>query len=329
MSSIFSYTFAPDMNSIETKDRLPAPATSQIFSSLLIALGFVLLGLFVGQMLGFLVSWLLFGMDMAYVSQIMLTPSEDAAVRIPLMLIQAGSTLFGFILAPLLHLKLIDKEPETAWFQQHSLSVVLVGVVFLLTLAFITANSVVIEWNMHLDFGAFSTSFGEWARAKEESLSELTQFITQFDSTGSLLAGLIVIAILPAIGEEMVFRGILQRKLQQLTHRPHLAIWLAAFFFSAIHLQFYGFFPRLLLGALFGYIYYWSDNLWYPIAAHFLNNAFTLIMLYLYQQKATDIDLESTDSVPWSMALLALVVGAGLLVYFRQTAITLRDTHDG
>lgn len=315
------------MNSVETKDY--SPTTSNLFSSLLIAVGFVLLGLFLGQVIGFLVSLLFFNMDTAYVMQLMLNPAQDPSARLPLMIIQAGSTLFGFILAPLLHLKLIDKEQETTWFQQKSLSTLLLGVVFLLTLAFIIANSVVIEWNMNLDFSAFSASFEEWARAKEESLSELTKFITQFDNTGSLLAGLVVIAVLPAIGEEMVFRGILQRKLQQLTRKPHVAIWLAAFVFSAIHLQFYGFFPRMLLGALFGYIYYWSGNLWYPIAAHFLNNAFTLVMLYLYQQKATDIDVEATDSVPWSMALLALVVGIGLLVYFRQSINILRNTHDG
>lgn len=315
------------MNSVETKDH--SPTTGTLFSSLLIAVGFVLLGLFLGQVIGFLVSLLLFNMDTAYVMQLMLNPAQDPSARLPLMIIQAGSTLFGFILAPLLHLKLIDKEQETVWFQQKSLSTLLVGIVLLLTLAFIVANSIVIEWNMNLDFGAFSTSFEEWARAKEESLSELTRFITQFDNIGSLLAGLVVIAVLPAIGEEMVFRGILQRKLQQLTRKPHLAIWLAAFVFSAIHLQFYGFFPRMLLGALFGYIYYWSGNLWYPVAAHFLNNAFTLIMLYLYQQKATDIDLEATDSIPWSMSLLALVVGIGLLFYFRQSISTLRNTHHG
>lgn len=108
-----------------------------------------------------------------------------------------------------------------------------------------------------------------------------------------------------------------------------MAIWIAAIFFSAIHLQFYGFFPRLLLGALFGYIYYWSGNLWYPIFAHFVNNGFTLVMLYLYQQKATDIDLEATDAVPWSGALIAFAVGAVLLVYFKRSVLKLRESYHG
>lgn len=312
------------MNQVETEDQ---PATKgRAFSSLLIATGFVLLGLFAGQLIGFLISLLLFGFDLQYIAEITTNPTAYPEAKLPLLIMQAGSTLFGFILAPILHRRLIDQKSESTWFQISSLNPSLLFTVFFIMIAFMIANAVVIEWNMNFDFGKFSTSFEEWAQAKEEQLRHLTEYITQFNNVSSLLAGLIVIAVLPAIGEEVVFRGVLQRKLNFITGNPHIAIWTAAIFFSAIHLQFYGFFPRMLLGALFGYIYYWSGNLWYPIFAHFVNNGFTLVMLYLYQQKATDINLESTNAVPWSSALTAFIVGAALLYYFKRSV--LRKSYD-
>ncbi len=303
------------MNSVETK-----PASNRdILSSLLILTGFIMLSLFVGQLLGFVAVLPITGFDLEKMTAMMTHPAAYPEAKLILLIMQAGATLFGFILAPILHRRLIDRRPGSPWFQRQSLDVRLLLAVIAISIAFMVANSVIIEWNMNIDLGRFSTSFEEWARAKEDQLSELTQLITRFDSPGGLLAGLVVIAVLPAIGEEIVFRGVLQRKLQDLTGNHHAAIWLAALLFSAIHLQFYGFFPRLLLGALFGYIYYWSGNLWYPVLAHLVNNGFILVMLYLYQQKATGIDMEATDAVPWSAALTAVVVGSALLFYFKRS----------
>lgn len=315
------------MSPVEIEDQ--PTSKSSTFASLLILVGFVLLGLFVGQLVGFMVSLLLVNFDMQRVTEMMMNPTSDPQAKILLLIMQAGGTLFGFILAPLLHLRLIDQKHKSILFHTQHLDITLLAVTFLIMMAFMIANSIVIDWNMNIDFGQFSTSFEEWARAKEEELSELTKYLTRFDSAGGLFAGLIVIAVLPAIGEEVVFRGVLQRKMYHIAGNPHVAIWVAAILFSTIHFQFYGFFPRMLLGALFGYIYYWSGNLWYPIFAHFVNNGFTLIMLYLYQQKATDIDLEATDAVPWGAALIALVVGTALLVYFKGTVFKIRRSYHG
>ncbi|MEM8966974.1 MAG: CPBP family intramembrane glutamic endopeptidase, partial [Bacteroidota bacterium] len=232
--------------------------------------------------------------------------------------IQAATSIFGFIIAPLLHQQLIDQKRPSALTARYETSLIILGLVFLLMIAFMFANSVVIEWNMNLDFSQLSPAFENWARGKEEELKELTEYLTRFDSIAGLLIGLVVIAVLPAVGEELLFRGLVQPKLQQLFGNAHVAIWLSAICFSAIHLQFYGFFPRLLLGALFGYLFYWSGNLWYAIFAHFVNNGFTLLMLYLYQQEITDIDMEATEVVAWPIALGATVAGAFLLYQFRQ-----------
>lgn len=176
----------------------------------------------------------------------------------------------------------------------------------------------IIEWNQNLHLPETLAPLEQWIRSKEKGLEGITKYLTTFKTTGQLLVAILVIAIIPGIGEEVLFRGILQRNLSYWTGNVHLGVWLAAALFSAIHVQFLGFFPRMLLGALFGYLYVWSGNLWVPILAHFVNNGFTVLMVYLYQQKMTAMNIESTESVSWSGVLISLIVTAGLLYYFRQ-----------
>jgi uncharacterized protein len=127
---------------------------------------------------------------------------------------------------------------------------------------------------------------------------------------------MIVIGVLPAIGEEIVFRGIIQNQLFRATHNKHVAIWIAAILFSAIHFQFFGFVPRMLLGALFGYLYYWSGNLWMSVIAHFANNGFSVLAMYFYQKGAIGFDVEDTESVPAHFVIFSALLTAGLLFYF-------------
>ena len=289
-----------------------------VFTSLLLLIAFVFLGLFVGQFLGMVLIFLLLDFDLSQVMQLLSNPAPLPQARAALLILQAGGALFGFVLTPLVHQQFIDRTSlpqllsarRTEWFP--------LLLVLGLVLAFMPVNSMVMEWNISLDFGPISPAFQEWAYAKEEELRQLTEYLTRFESLGGLLGGVLVIAVLPAVGEELVFRGILQRRLYNLVGNPHVAVWVAALIFSAIHFQFFGFFPRLLLGALFGYIYYWSGNLWYAIFAHFVNNGFTLVMLYLYQQGSVDMNIDSTESVPWSVAVGALLVCGAILYFFKQ-----------
>jgi membrane protease YdiL (CAAX protease family) len=126
------------------------------------------------------------------------------------------------------------------------------------------------------------------------------------------LAAIVILAIVPAIGEELLFRGILQNKIEMLSKNKHIAIWITAFIFSFIHFQFYGFVPRLLLGALFGYLYIWSGNLTIPILAHFINNGFTLLLLY------AGVNFEM--SVPMEITILSFILVISFLYIFKKTS---------
>ncbi len=314
------------MNFAEAQRPSDQETKSKALTSLLLLVAFVFLGLFVGQVLGFVLLLPLFDLDWQQIMQAVADPISSPNARTAMLVLQAGGALFGFVLTPLLHQYFIDRTDLPTLFDAQRITTLPLVLVGILVLAFMPVNALVMEWNLGLDFSLISPAFQEWAYAKEEALRELTEQLTRFESLGGLLLGMLVIAVLPAIGEELVFRGIMQRRLYTLVSNPHAAIWIAALVFSAIHVQFFGFFPRLLLGALFGYLYHWSGNLWYPIFAHFVNNGFTLLMLYLHQQGNVDVDIESIETVPWSLALGALIGCAALLYFFKQQ--TTQPTND-
>jgi hypothetical protein len=180
-------------------------------------------------------------------------------------------------------------------------------------------NSVFIDWNRNLDFPEYLKWFEQYASSKEGELEILTRYITSFQNSWHFLLGLVIIAVLPAIGEELLFRGLIQNLFASAVKNPHLAIWIAAGIFGAIHLQFYGLVPRILLGALFGYLYFWSGHLSIAMLAHFINNGFTLALLYVSQIGWIEYDPASHENTPpMLVVLLFLVVVSGLLLLFKN-----------
>ena len=193
----------------------------------------------------------------------------------------------------------------------------------LLVLVSVPFMSGLIEWNASAHFPAFLKNLEKAARAMEDRAQELTKYLTQFTTTTRFLIGLLVIAVVPAISEELVFRGVIQRNLVQWFGSRHLGIWAAATIFSAIHFQFFGFVPRLVLGVLLGYLYEWSGNILVPMAAHFTQNAFQLVLLYLQQrQVANTFNPDSTESLPWPLVLGSVLLTALLLRSLRNWLAT-------
>jgi len=145
----------------------------------------------------------------------------------------------------------------------------------------------------------------EWAINVEADTAKMISLLLSVDKPFDWILNILVIAAIPAIGEELFFRGIIQTKLVDHFKNPHLAIWLGATFFSVFHFQFEGLFPRILLGAIFGYIYYWSINLWIPIILHFFNNA--ILVSAPYFGLSEDLTLAEVDlSLSYSLILSAL-----------------------
>lgn len=144
--------------------------------------------------------------------------------------------------------------------------------------------------NSKMSFPDWLSGMETWMRNSEKNAEELTNLFLNTKTTGGLLFNLFMIGLVPAVGEELLFRGIIQRVLIQWTRNKHLGIWIAAIFFSGLHFQFYGFIPRALLGVMFGYMLIISGNMWLPVIAHFINNSVAVIAYNLYDNGVIGIN---------------------------------------
>jgi membrane protease YdiL (CAAX protease family) len=150
-------------------------------------------------------------------------------------------------------------------------------------------------------------------RVMEQQTNEAIKGLLQMTHPLELVANLVLIALLPAVGEELVFRGVVQRQLMRRIAPPWLALILTAAIFSFIHLQFEGFLPRLLLGLVLGWLYWRTGNLWVPVIAHFFNNALQVVAQYLFHHKVSTVDLEEDVQVPVLAALASLFIALALM----------------
>ncbi len=138
------------------------------------------------------------------------------------------------------------------------------------------------EWNAGLRLPEFMAGIEEKIRSMEENAESLTNMFLSTQTISGLTVNLIMIAVLPAIGEEMFFRGVIQRIFVEWTNKPWLGVLLGAFLFSFMHFQFYGFIPRFYLGVIFGFIYLWTGSIKVPVVAHFLNNSFAVLVYFMH-----------------------------------------------
>jgi membrane protease YdiL (CAAX protease family) len=234
-------------------------------------------------------------------------------------MMQGAASFGGFIITPLMYYFLMVRgNIFNDYFEIPSNSGITIITTVVMVFSFMVINTVFIEWNANLELPEFMSGFERWATDLEESMADLTKYLTQFDTTEYFILSVIIIAVIPGIGEELLFRGFLQNIFRKLFQNDHAAVWGAAFLFSFIHFQFYGFIPRMLLGALFGYLYLWSGNLWVPMIAHFLNNFLSLFSLYIYQKGLTDFDAEATEALPTVYILIFSALFVLTLIYFRK-----------
>jgi uncharacterized protein len=200
---------------------------------------------------------------------------------------------------------------------------------YLVVLATVVASgaiiSVVHNWNQMVHLPASLSNIEADMRFMESQAELQTEVFLRTTDVGGFILNIIIIGLLAAVGEEIFFRGLVQNIFFKATKNPHAAIWIAAFLFSFIHFQFFGFFPRLLMGALLGYLYYYSGSLWSAILAHFFNNVVTVIAYYLMNTGVIEKNIAETANI-WA-ALASVPIVLLLLRYFKQheTALSLSD----
>lgn len=170
------------------------------------------------------------------------------------------------------------------------------------------------DWNQHIHFGSLDQSLRELNRKAQE----MTKAMLAMPSWGALVYNLLLIAVIPAIAEEMFFRGVLQRLFIKMSKRAWIGILIAAVVFSLMHGEMLGFFPRIALGIVLGLIYYYSGNLWYAIGAHFFNNAFQIVLVFLFQKHYIQYDITQDEPTPLLVGIISLLVIVGLVMLFKK-----------
>jgi membrane protease YdiL (CAAX protease family) len=290
------------------KTQVPITAKSNWLLSIVVMVLVTFGVLILLQGLGLLLLPFLFDIPLDELATLFTGESTHPNGRMAFLFVQGLGGGLGFLISTILIAKAIDKA-DFGWQQQMSrFKFTGFALTMLIMVGSVLFNSLLIDWNAKIVLPEFLNELEQMMRSKEDELMALTKYLTDFENVGEFLMGILVIGVLAGIGEEFLFRGVLQPKLQLFTGNAHVAIWLSAFIFSAIHFQFYGFFPRMMLGAVFGYLYLYSGSLVYPIIGHILNNTFTVVLVYLNKLGQVEFNIEETDQVSLPIAILGLVI---------------------
>jgi membrane protease YdiL (CAAX protease family) len=275
---------------------------------MLVLLMLMFLGASFASFLGFLIAQFFLGVPLLNEPDLLADLSDPELI--PALRIMQIMQALGLLIVPAfvyLALSRSGGQLRMVFGSPSRQAVMLSVVIFMVALPFI---NYVADWNAHL---SLPQSLAEWATEKEKRAELLTVQFLHMPDVGLLVLNIFMMALLPALGEELLFRGVVQRALTGSNLNAHLAVWLSAILFSAIHMQFYGFIPRMLMGAALGYLFLWSGNLWYPIIAHFTNNAMAVILAYMSQhgQLRTNMDavgIQDSTVAAFSVAFCLMVL---------------------
>lgn len=256
------------------------------------------------------------------------SPSDIAGSKDSLLMMQAIVATGSFILPPLA-LQIFEKKSGADYLK---LKTKVPFTIIILTVILMFGIAPFIDWtlkvNQMMDLPAFLDGLERWMREKERELAELTKHLMTMKTPVDLAVNLLVVAVIPAMGEEFLFRGCFQNIITRIMKNHHLGIWLAAAIFSAIHVQFLGFFPRMFLGALFGYIFVWSGSIWPAVAAHFTNNATAVVIAYITQSQGKSLDSIENPSATIAQATLSLVFALLICYVFFNMTKAKREVSD-
>lgn len=263
------------------------------YLQLLMLVGYALLGAIVFTIIAMIIIMAMYGMK-AVTDPYVLSGAEPK--YLPALQILLIATSLGLFLCPAILLPLTEGKMPGKFYKFKKPDLKILGLVLVAMLVSMPFMEWVMMTNQKLVLPDFLKGLEHWIRRKEDETMQITLLLLKMEGTKELIINLFMIAFVPAVSEELMFRGGVQRTLGRIFKNQHAAIWLSAAVFSAIHVQFYGFLPRMLLGAGFGYIYLWSGSLWYSMLGHFINNAYAVCVAF-YMQKH-NMDISKMDSIP-------------------------------
>lgn len=255
------------------------------FTQFILILSLCLISVIVFSLIGTFVAALIYGFNPTEINNL-----GDPNLIEGMKMVQLFSALGLFVFPPLVYAKITSVQPLQKLGLKISPKPINYLIILVLMVTLTPFLSWVIELNANMVLPDFMSGIEHWMHDSELKAEQLTKAFLTFNGLGSLFYVLVIVAIIPAIGEELLFRGVLQKIVINWSKNVHIGIWVSAILFSALHMQFFGFFPRLLLGVLFGYIFYWSKSLWIPILGHFINNGVVVVVSYFYPASLEEMD---------------------------------------
>lgn len=262
------------------------------FERLFILLALIIIGLILGTVIG----W-------AYVFITKSNPQDLNSLRF----MQISSQLFTFVFPPIAYAFLVKENPVNALGLKKSKTLwILIGIAMIF--AIMPFNSILAEWNANLTLPESMSKIESLMKQMQEAATEIIEKFVSVDTIGGLILNLFMIAGLAALGEELLFRSIIQTSLIKICKNAHIGILIASAIFSFIHFEFYGFFPRLILGMLLGYMFYFSGSIWIPMLMHFLNNGTVVFIYFLNNKGITNIDVDTFGQTSIPVLIVSIIV---------------------
>lgn len=274
-------------------------------AKLLLLIGLMILGAILSVGVAYLIFILFKGVGSLNTAELM---TDIQFVRTMQILNQIGI----FIIPPVLFVIFTEHRPtKSLGFNKIQPIHLLISLMIIITMSPFVGQ--LMEWNEAMSLPEGLKNLEDWMRDKENSAGELVEWMLSYTDTWSFSINIFMIVLLPALGEELLFRAVLIPFMRNLFKNIHVAVWLSAIIFSAFHFQFFGFLPRMFLGIVFGYLFVWSGSIWLPILAHFINNGTVVLISWL---NARNIIAQSPDGFGTVESPFLLITSVLLTAFF-------------
>jgi uncharacterized protein len=279
-------------------------------SQFLIFLGLVFAGFIFGGLVA-LIIWQSMVGDPLKMKTEMLNPKNADAVKI----LQVVVSTIMFLVPTIIFTRIVNKQPLKHLGLKTRFSWIQLGLGILIMFVAIFLSGALSELTNHIPI---SSGLEKYFKELEKTYADEVMVIANMKTTTDYIISVLIIALAPAIFEELIFRGVLQQLLVKWTRIPWLGILITSVLFSVIHSSYYGFLSRAALGLILGYLFYYSKSIWLPIIAHFFNNAFAVTAMYLMNKQGGLTAAKMDERFPIWYGVLALAVIIALFIAYRN-----------
>ncbi|MEN8157527.1 MAG: CPBP family intramembrane glutamic endopeptidase [Bacteroidota bacterium] len=276
--------------------------------------------LLASQFLGALLAAWIYGYSMSDI--LTLGAFDDPRYVAASKLIQLLGSVGTFIIPALLFSFLFSGNPFSYYRFRDPAGALAILITVGMMVSVIPLINYLAEINLTMEFPIESVH-----RIMEQLEGEAEKIMRAFTSTHSiwgLMVNLLMIGVVAAVGEELIFRGLLQKLLISMVKNAHIAILITAILFSAFHFQFFSFIPRFVLGVILGYLMLLGRSIWFPIIAHFVNNAMGVIYYYFNSRGSADDMLEeigTSNLMPMAALISLLLFSVFFIAWYYQTNV--------